>query len=125
MLNFGFNEAAGWVHHQPHAADMQAEAVPRVWCLSNRDKKKMLVRLRIVELDVDSGVTAGDKGGYSRTLQGCIHDFLIWSFSIGPCGVQPVPDFTVKGAIASRRLFCFFVLSLSIAGSCCPTKWFA
>jgi hypothetical protein len=56
MLNFGFNEAAGWVHHQPHAADMQAEAVPRVWCLSNRDKKKMLVRLRIVELDVDSAL---------------------------------------------------------------------
>lgn len=38
------------------------------------------------------------------------HDFLIWSFSIGPCGVQPVPDFIDKRTIASRSpflLFCF------------------
>lgn len=40
-----FNEAAGWVRHLPHAAYMQAEAIPRVWCQSNRDEKKLLVKV--------------------------------------------------------------------------------
>lgn len=47
---------------------MQAEAVPRVWCLSNRDKKKLLVRLQNVDINVDMGVIAGDTSGYSQTL---------------------------------------------------------
>lgn len=37
---------------------------------------------------------------------------LIWSFSSGPCGVQPVPDFTDKRTIALRFLFFFFCFVL-------------
>lgn len=42
MLNFVFDEAADWDRRLPHAADMQAEAIPRVWCHSMRDEKQLL-----------------------------------------------------------------------------------
>lgn len=92
---------------------MQAEALAHVWYQSIRHKKELLARLQIGDLEVNIGVAAADKSGYSRTLPRAATTSLIWSFSIGPCGVQPVPDSTDKCTIVWRIIFFCFVFITS------------